>query len=288
MDAEANTLRIAVIGTGNIGGMLARAFASDSSHDVFVHNRSREKADCVKGDLSNIHVTDSAEDAAAESDFVFICTKAAEGHRLMEQLGPLLSVRQMLITTISTMKLDDMARQTQAGVAKIIPSIVQTAKSGILLVSCGSCLHQSMQSMLFATLEEIATPFAVSEEQIRVCSDLTSCGPAFLSFLLLQWADAAGSSGFVNAAEAEHLLAETLIGVAALLQQGMTLRDILQRVAVPGGVTERGLESLRRDSSHLFHHLHQATRRHTHGGQMANLSGRPAKSLHVTAGFGEA
>jgi competence protein ComER len=255
-----------------MGGMLASAFAAKSSQHVFIYNRTESKARHLAQDHSNMHLTESPIQVVQRSDLVFICTKYAEGQKLVEELGAHLTDRQMLVTTISTLSLEDLEMRTTACVAKVIPSIVQWARGGVLLVSYGTRMATAEREALFNTLQSISTPFAVSDDQIRVCSDLTSCGPAFLSFMLLQWAEAAADRGKISHVEAEHLLTETLVGVSELLKTGMTLRDIIQKVAVPGGVTEAGLSSLSCDGQNTFRNLHHATSTHSHGTAVVNLS----------------
>lgn len=271
IDAEGKTLRIGIIGTGNIGGMLAKAFAADGAHDVWVYNRSVGKARQLTADAANIHMVDTALYLVQRCEVIYFCTKFAEGQKLLVEYGPHMTRNQILVTTMSTMSLEDMEAHTNASVAKVIPSIVQSVRSGVLLVTYGPHMNAIQKETLHSIHCAISCPFEVSEEQIRVCSDLTSCGPAFLAFLLLEWAQAAACTGQLSHGESEHLLSETLIGVSNLLKSGMTLRDILQRVTVPGGVTEAGLASLRQDCSNVFPNLHQATFAHAHGKVMANF-----------------
>jgi competence protein ComER len=141
-----------------------------------------------------------------------------------------------------------------------------------MLVEHGPSLPQSQRRQLESLLATMSTPFVVAEDQLRVASDLASCGPAFLAYLLKQWAETAARTGKLSYAEAEHLLQATLVGVAALLQSGMTLRDVIDKVAVPGGVTETGIASLEATSAHVFEQLHEATANHGHGTAIGNAT----------------
>ncbi|WP_283163072.1 pyrroline-5-carboxylate reductase dimerization domain-containing protein [Alicyclobacillus mengziensis] len=102
----------------------------------------------------------------------------------------------------------------------------------------------------------------MSEAQVRVYSDLCSCGPAFMSELLVHWADAAASTGNITNEDAESMLVGTLIGLADLLRSGKSLGEVITSVAVPGGVTETGILSLRQSVPQVFQQLHQATQQH--------------------------
>ncbi len=264
-------MRIGVIGTGNIGGMLAKAFAACPDTEVYVYNRTISKAHALAETSQQVFVSPSIRDVAEVSDVVFICTKPYDGNAVLAEVGPLLSRKQFLVATISTVPFTQLESYTEAGVAKVIPSIAQSARSGILLVSHGPSLTTEQQHTLEALFNEIATPFVVEEQQIRVASDLASCGPAFIACLLDLWADAAARTGKLNYVQAEHLLTATLIGVAQLLQSGITLKDIITKVSVPGGVTEIGLQSLRQTAPQVFDNLHQATARHAPPKAVDNL-----------------
>jgi competence protein ComER len=267
-------MRIGVIGTGNIGGMLAKAFAACPDTEVYVYNRTMSKALALAETSQQVFVLPKSRDVAEVSDVVFICTKPGDAHEVLAEVGPLLSRQQFLVVTISTLPFATLESYTEAGVAKVIPSIAQTARSGILLVSRGPSLTEEQQHTLEALFHAIATPFVVEEHQIRVASDLTSCGPAFIACLLNLWADAAARTEKIDHVQAEQLLTATLIGVAQLLQSGMTLNDIITKVSVPGGVTECGLQSLRQAAPHIFDDLHQTTARHVHQSPVGNLTER--------------
>lgn len=261
-------MRIGVIGTGTIGSMLAQAFAVNPQHEIWVVNRTREKADALARSAPNIRVASGLADLVDRSQLVFLCTKAQDGRQLMNELGPLLRPHHMLAVTISSLPIAWLEQCAACPVAKVIPSVVQLARSGVILVCHGTRASDSDRVWLESALSEIATPHAVREDQIRVASDLTSCGPAFLAALLRHWAEAAEQTGTMTQEEAERLLSGTLAGVTQLLQSGMTFSDIIHRVCVPGGVTEAGLVSIRQEAPAVFTRLHQTTQLFSQGSML--------------------
>ncbi|GMA49976.1 pyrroline-5-carboxylate reductase [Alicyclobacillus contaminans] len=264
-------MRIGVIGTGNIGGMLAKAFAECPDTEVYVYNRTIGKAHALADAWQRIYVLPNEAAVADAVDVVFLCTKSGEGISILEDIGPRLSCRQYLVPTISTLPCSQLESCTDAGVAKVIPSIVQSVRSGILLVSHGPSLTPDQQVFLDHVFRRIATPFVVAEDQLRVASDLTSCGPAFIAYLLQLWAEAAERTGRLTRVQAEHLLTSTVVGLAQLLQSGVTIQDIITKVCVPGGVTECGMTPLREAGPALFDTLHEATSHHAQRPPMAPM-----------------
>jgi len=256
-------LRIGVIGTGNMGSMIAAAFATGPELEVWVYNRSPQKAENVVRHAPSVRMVQSAEDLACRVDVLFLCTKAQDGKELMRDLGPLLTENQVLATTISTVPVCHWETMTRARVAKVIPSIVQTALSGIILVHYGVRFTAETKAEFERLLMRMAIPHEVDESQVRVASDLTSCGPALMAYLLREWAKMASIPNHISFPDAEYLLTQTAIGLSDLLQSGMNLEEVIAKVSVPGGVTEAAIQSLSQRAPDMFQALHMATEEHT-------------------------
>lgn len=257
-------MRVGIIGTGSMGGMLARLLVGIPKLTVCAYNRSPEKMLALARHFDDLELAGSVADLVRTCHIIFLCTKTADGQAVLDAYGATLTPSQILATTISALPISQLEAQTPAQVVKVIPSVTQTQRSGICLISYGSRIDTRQAETFEKLVGEIGSPFVVEESQIRVASDLTSCGPAFLAYLLLQWASAATTTTAVSQAEADHLLRHTVMGLADLLRHGMSLQDVLQRVCVPGGVTEAGIEAIASDAERLFAKLHRATRDHAH------------------------
>lgn len=265
-------MRIGVIGTGNIGSMIATAFALSPELEVFIFNRSREKAEQVLRRSPRVRISETAAELVHTANVVFLCTKAKDGLTLMETLGHQMTEKHILVTTISTVSAGTWESMTPARVAKVIPSIVQTTLSGVILVHYGSRFDGSAKNDFEQLLQRIAMPYEVGEPQMRVASDLTSCGPALMAYLLLEWARMAAATGRISLHDAEKLLTQTTIGLADVLQSGMSLGGVIRKVAVPGGVTEVGVRSLSQRAPNMFKALHEATEDYAQGSPTASLN----------------
>ncbi len=258
MGSEVIVVRIGVIGTGVIGGMLARAFGRLPEEQVIIFNRSVAKAEAIRRECSRVRIAHSLPDLVTACDLVLLCTRPSDAKEVMADIGPALRSNQTLVTTISQIPIALWEQQTAARVATVIPSITQTVQSGVVLICYGS-RFDGFQERFETIFGRIATPFVVEERQLRLSSDLASCGPAFLAHILSQWSVAAARMGDLSQAECEYILSRMLIGVSDLLKNGFTLSEIIRQVAIPGGITEAGIESLGADLQGLFVRLHRAT-----------------------------
>jgi competence protein ComER len=255
-------MRIGVIGTGNIGGMLARGFAADPAAKVYLYNRTPDKAEAVARDFSNVHALDSLRDIVWFSEVIFLCTKARDGADVLRKIGGLMASGQILATTISSIPLATLQDVTHAKTVKVIPSITQMVQSGSILICGADTLDAAARGKLERILAPLGRVHHVQEADLRVASDLASCGPAFLASLLTAWAKVAAQRSGLSECDCLSLVQSSAIGLAALLESGLTVTDVIQRVAVPGGVTEAGLTVLGERAPSLFEQLHLATSRH--------------------------
>lgn len=247
-----------------MGGMLARAFAQTSPDTVWIYNRSPQKANCIADEYEHVVVCDTWAQVVSRADVVVLCTKATDGKSLMREMGRRLSPSQLFVTTISSVDLDAWRDYTAATPIKLIPSLTQRVHKGVLLLSYPRNASKAIRERLQSRLADIGRPFVVDEAQIRICSDLASCGPAFLATICQAWSESAAKTGTLDRQTAQMLLQEMLIGLAALIESGMTFDDVIATIKVPGGVTERGIESMEDIPFHMFSRLHNETSRFNH------------------------
>ncbi len=253
-------MRIGIIGTGHMGGMLATAFCEAGSPTVNIYNRNHSKAQRIQAVFpTSIHVCVNEQHVVSQSDVTFLCTKFTDIPSIAESIRPILHPSHYVISINSHVTLQELETILPCKIAKVIPSITQTALSGILLFMGGSRLDQEDEVELLELLSQIGVPHPIAETKTRVYSDLTSCGPAFIANWLLQFAHAAEVHG-VKEEEAEHLLAAMVEGLGRLVtKKEMTLQEIVSRVSVPGGVTEAGLHVLQGADQHLLLRVLDAT-----------------------------
>ncbi len=258
-------MRLGIIGTGQIGGMLATAFAKTKLPQLMIINRTSNKAEILAQAFpEQIQVTESMESIIAHSDYLFLCLKSPDTRNWLAKWSGLLDDKKHLIITSSQIALSELEAQTSAQVAKVIPSITQASLSGYILYSLGQRTDAMTAATLLALLSRIGIPLAINENDARIYADLTSCGPAFFSTIIQQMAAAAQQKG-VPRLTAESLIVEMMAGLAKLIKDhGYRLQDVIQKVSVPGGVTEAGVIILDQATPAMFIELFDATARRHH------------------------
>ena len=132
------------IGTGNMGGALARAAAKAvAPADVFLYNRTMEKAANLARELGA--KTASAEDIAARCDYVFLGVKPGQIPALLASLRPVLEGRETPAVVVSmaagvTLKaLRDKTFET-CPIIRIMPNTACAVGAGLTLYDCSEAV----------------------------------------------------------------------------------------------------------------------------------------------------
>ena len=79
-----------------------------------------------------------------------------------------------------------------------------------------------MATKLFGLFKNISTPLVIEEDITRVSSDIASCGPAFFSYLLQCFINAAVDKTNITHEEATTLVSEMVVGMGKLLEKGFS------------------------------------------------------------------
>jgi len=245
-----------------MGRTLIHAFSSSESDlKIVACNRSPQKLDQIINDYPSVQAAASPVEVAQRADVVFLCVKPGDAGSVVESIAPYMCADQFLISIISSLTIHELESMVSAQVIKVIPSITQEARAGVALVIPSRAIQQPQLDVVLNLLSHICTPQLIQEQDIRICADLTSCGPAFLAFLLREISQSAARQGDISIEFAEDLVKSMLVGTAKLIAEAnFSLDDIIERVSVPGGVTAAGIDTLRPAVAGIFDHLFATTR----------------------------
>lgn len=256
-------MKIGFIGTGNMGRILIEAFIEakvTSPSSIYITNRTIGKAKAIQEEYPNVNLCRTVEGLISEVDYLFVCVKPLDIHPLLIKLKSQLSKEQCIISITSPLSVEQIESIVPCQVARVIPSITNRALSGVSLITVGQSCTEKTQHDIEKMLQKISTPVYIQNNVTRVASDIVSCGPAFFSFLLQRFIDAAVRETEINEEQATKLASEMLIGMGNLLEKGhYTLPTLQEKVCVKGGVTGEGIKVLEKEIGTLFIHLFQST-----------------------------
>ncbi|HEY2494839.1 MAG TPA: late competence protein ComER [Paenibacillus sp.] len=252
-------MRVGFIGTGSMGSLLLDAFIySDAIHpkQLFVSNRSAPKLLHLSERHEGLHVCQSNIETVKNSHVIFICVKPLQFEAVIQEIQDHIQPEQLLVSITSPIQLYHLENNLCCKVAKVIPSVTHKVNSGSSLVMYGSRLNDEDRLLLQNLLSHISKPVEINELQARIFSDFSSCGPAFVSFFLTKWIDAAVEMTGVDREQLTNLTSEMILGTGRLLTQAeLTPLQLQELVAVPGGITAQALAQLNHSLDGAFHNL---------------------------------
>jgi len=248
-------MRIGFIGAGSMGSLLIGAFIRSGAirpDDLIVSSRTVSKLSILADSYPGLHIAASNRQVAKWADYVFLCVKPMDFRHVLDDIAPVMSQQQIAISITSPVKLSQLEELLPCKVAKIIPSVVNAVGSGASLCMWGSRLTPEDRSALCGLFAAISRPIEIDEDEVRAASDLSSCGPAFLAYLLDDFIIAAVSMG-MDRQTATALASEMMLGTARLLlEYPCTPGELQAKVSVPGGITEAALDVLRKSTRGAF------------------------------------
>jgi competence protein ComER len=256
-------MNVGFIGTGTMGSLLIEAFIASCAltpEQVAISNRTFAKAQALADRYSGMRAEKTNADAARGCDIIFLCIKPHEFKKVVDDLKPVIRPHQIVVSITSPVLISHLEGELDCKIAKVIPSITNYVWSGASLCIYGQTMQEEDKAQLESLLSHISEPLQIDESYTRIVSDLSSCGPAFISFLLEQFVDAAVDETGIGREEALRVASAMLLGTGLLLTEGgLTPADVQERVAVPGGITAKALSLLRRETDGVFNQLIRTT-----------------------------
>ncbi|MCM3635468.1 late competence protein ComER [Paenibacillus camelliae] len=256
-------MNIGFIGAGSMGSLLIEAFIIAEAvepNQISVSNRTYSKVEQLACKFPGLQAKQTNTAVVQQADIVFLCIKPHEFAHVISEIKPFVRDEQLIVSITSPVQLSHLEQELNCHIAKIIPSITNKMWSGATLCIYSEQIDEAHQTMLEQLLAYISEPIRIEESYTRIVSDISSCGPAFMSFFLQQFVDAAVEETGISRDAAMMIASNMMLGTGLLLTEGgMTPEEVQRRVAVPGGITAKALAMLKKDSTGLFNSLIRTT-----------------------------
>ena len=241
-------MKFGCIGTGNMGGALARAAAKAlPAENIILADQFAEKAAALAKELG-CQQADAAQ-VARSCDYIFLGVKPQVMATMLCQIAPELALRRdpfVLVSMAAGISMADIRRMAMGEypLIRIMPNIPVSVGGGMILYDATEDVSEDAiatfcEGMRFAGLLD-----RLPEKLIDAGSALSGCGPAFVSLFVEALADGAVACGLPRD-KALAYAAQTAAGTAKmLLESGMHPGELKDAVCSPGGSNIAGVQAL--------------------------------------------
>ena len=236
------------IGTGNMGGALAKAAAKAlDPQAILLSNKTFSKAQALAEQLGCKAC--SVEAVAQEAELLFLGVKPHMMASLLADLAPILARREKpfcLVSMAAGLTMADIQRMAGAEypVIRIMPNTPVSVGQGVILYDKTENVSQAMLEAFLCGMEQAGLLDPLPEKLIDAGSAVAGCGPAFAALFMEALADGGVACGLPRAKAMEYA-AKMLLGTAAMaLESGQHPGALKDAVCSPGGSTIAGVRAL--------------------------------------------
>lgn len=240
--------RVAVLGMGKIGTILLQAMlkaellSKELIHATVQHT---DKARTLRKELG-IDVGTNNVAAATDADIVLVCVKPQQVAQVLEQIAPITTPTQLIISVAASVSTDYMEQRLPKNLPIVrampnTPSMVGAGMTALCRGRFADAAHIDLARTLFDT---VGRTVVVDEKHMDAVTGLSASGPAFIYIIVESLAEAGVKCGLPRDI-ATLLAAQTTMGAAkVVLETGYHPALLKDAVTTPAGCTIDGILEL--------------------------------------------
>ena len=246
--AQLPNTRIAVLGTGKMGGILLQAFLKQN---LFAPDHIRATVAHAERALAlstqwGVDVSTDNLAAAKDANLILLGVKPFQIPDLVAQIRPALTAQQTIISFAASVKTAaiEEAAGMEIAVIRAMPNTPSALGAGIAGLCQGRYVSPAQMDLARRVFETVGRTVTVDEKHMDAVTGLSASGPAYIYIILEALAEAGVKVGLPREIATE-LAAQTTFGAAKMvLDTGYHPALLKDAVTTPAGCTVDGLLEL--------------------------------------------
>ena len=240
--------RLALLGTGKIGGILLRAFLKQNlilPEHTFATVRHPERARALSQEL-HIPVSTDNHSAARQGDIILLCVKPQTVGEILEEIRSEVSPDKLIVSIAASVSTQYLEKHLAANipVVRAMPNTPCAIGCGMTALCKGTHANASHLHDAGTLFEAVGRTVVVDEKLMDAVTGLSASGPAFVYIILESLAEAGVKVGLPRDV-ATLLAAQTMQGAArVVLETGDHPALLKDAVTTPAGCTIDGILEL--------------------------------------------
>ena len=268
-------MRIAIIGTGNMGGAIVHGLIQSAAcrpEDIICTAKSESTLQRIRLRYPSSQVTKDNVIAASEADIIILAVKPWLIQEVINEIRPVLDYNRQVIASVAAgvsldclmhylipdyeekktanviaetmgMELSDENKYVEPALFRVVPNTAVEVMEGVTFIASRGASDSQCRDMhaLFSSLGYVLD---VGEHLIPAGTALASCGIAFAMRYIRAAMEGGVELGF-RPSEAARIVEYTVRGAATLLlDRDAHPEGEIDKVTTAGGITIKGLNAM--------------------------------------------
>ncbi len=238
-------MKIAIIGTGNLGLSIAKGILHTNGATTMYLTKRNTSAIKELEKYGNVKVTSDNREAVQNSDILIFAVQPGHFEKILVAVKDLLTEKHVIISTItgfSIAKIESILGNDKYIVRSMPNTAISVGKS--MTCICSNEPGKKRIELAKAIFNRMGHSMEIPESQMQAATVICASGIAFWMRLIRATTQGAIQLGF-DAKDAQELAMHTCNGAARLLiESGNHPEEEIDRVTTPMGCTIEGLNEM--------------------------------------------
>ncbi|GGZ73283.1 pyrroline-5-carboxylate reductase [Algibacter mikhailovii] len=238
-------MKIAIIGTGNLGSSIAKGLIKNESFTSLYLSDRNTKAVKNFESLDNVFVTNDNALAVEQSDIILFALQPKHIDGVLESVKPIITNDHIIMSVaagVDTVRIENILGADKK-IIRIMPNTAISIGKSMTCIAANAA-GQDKVPLAEDIFNQLGTTMVIPEDLVQAATVICASGIAFWMRLVRATTQGAIQLGF-EAEEAHELAVQTCFGSASLLiESGRHPEQEIDRVTTPSGCTIEGLNEM--------------------------------------------
>lgn len=241
-------MKIAIIGTGNIGGAVAKGLLKDhfAAQNLIIVDLNLSVLEEFKSLNNSLNTTTDAVWATSQADMVILAVKPWLVDTLLSQIQSSLTKDKIFVCIAAGVEFSMIKKHVNNGmpIFRVMPNTAMVIGESMTLISSEDAT-KDQENFVVELFNKLGKAVIIPEKMMGAATSVASCGIAYALRYLRAATEGAVELGF-RADEAQQIVAQTMKGAAELiLKNSESHAEVeIDKVCTPGGWTIKGLNKM--------------------------------------------
>jgi pyrroline-5-carboxylate reductase len=241
-------MRLAILGAGKMGGILAEAFVKQGLVSAKNMVATVQHSGQPRKSLSSLSIPAGTDNRAAvkKADVILLCVKPQTVAQVLSEIRGQLNDKKLLISIAASVPTDYIERRLKKKVPVIraMPNTPSMVGAGITALAKGKFATESHIETARALFGSVGLTLVADEKNMDAITGLSASGPAFIYIILESLAEGGVKAG-LSREVATLLAAQTALGASkVVIDTGHHPALLKDTVTTPAGCTIDGILEL--------------------------------------------